>query len=94
LVQSAGNAWRKPMRRGREKNIEKYIDIRVTQLQEEIEKCNNDYDKQWYNRIISELHWAKFEINNDCWMAEGSLRHTKPFRHLETTLIEDTEKGQ
>lgn len=72
------------MRRGREKSVEKYIDVRVKQLEEEIEKCNNDYDKQWYNRIISELHWARSEIEQDCWMEEKRIR----FRHLETTLEE------
>lgn len=67
------------MRRGREKDIEKYIEVRTSQLKEEIEKCNNEYDKQWYNRIISELHWAKAELKSDCWMAEGSLRDTDKF---------------
>lgn len=61
------------MRRNREKSIEQYIEVRVSQLQEEIEKCNNDYDKQWYNRIINELHWASMNITNDCWMAEGTF---------------------
>ena len=70
------------MRRNREKSVEKYIDVRTAQLQEEINKCNNEYDKQWYNRIISELHWAKFEINNDCWIEDTRTK----FRHLETTL--------
>ena len=66
------------MRRNREKSVEKYIDVRVSQLQEDLEKCSDDYDKQWYNRIISELHWARAEIKQDCWIQE--------FRHLETTL--------
>ena len=67
------------MRRGREKDIEKYIEVRTAQLQEEINKCNNDYDKHWYGRIIAELHWAKSEIKNDCWMADESLRDTDEF---------------
>ena len=56
------------MRRGRDRTIDEYIDVRISQLQEEIEKCSKDYDKQWYNRIISELYWAKSSIKSDCWM--------------------------
>ena len=57
-------------RRGREKSVEKYIAVRISQLEEDRKKCLRDYDKQWYNRIISELHWARAEIEKDCWMEE------------------------
>lgn len=58
-------------RRGREKSVEKYIAVRISQLEEDREKCLRDYDKQWYSRIISELHWARLEIEKDCWMEEA-----------------------
>ena len=58
------------MRRGRPKDISTYIDIRIKQLKEDLEKCHSDYDKQWYNRIINELHWAKMNISSDCYMEQ------------------------
>ena len=47
------------MRRGREKDLEKYINVRIAQLKQDMEKAHDDYDKQWYNRIIQELCWVK-----------------------------------
>ena len=55
------------MRRGRERDIGKYIDMRVSQLEEDRDKASDDYDRQWYNRIISELLWAKTQ-DHDCFM--------------------------
>ena len=56
------------MRRGT-KDIHRYIDVRVEQLKEDMNKAKDDYDKQWYNRIISELKWAQQEDKN-CYMEE------------------------
>lgn len=55
------------MRRKRKKSIPEYIDIRVEQLKEDMDKAKDPYDKQWYNRIISELYWAKSQ-DHDCYM--------------------------
>ena len=62
------------MRRGRKPDISKYIEVRISQLQEEIEKCHSDYDKQWYHRIISELHWARMNIASDCYMEDLKIK--------------------
>jgi hypothetical protein len=59
------------MRRNRKPDVSKYIDVRISQLKEDLEKCNNDYDKQWYNRIINELHWTKQNITSDCYMEQS-----------------------
>lgn len=63
------------MRRNRTVEREKYIDVRITQLEEEREKCHSDYDKQWYQRVINELHWSRENIRSDCWIQEGQLRN-------------------
>lgn len=38
--------------------MQKYIDVRISQLAEEAEKCNDEWDKAWFNKIIAELHWV------------------------------------
>jgi len=57
------------MRRGQTKNVGKYIDVRVQQLKEDMDKASDPYDKQWYNRIISELNWARSPHHN-CYIEE------------------------
>ena len=57
------------MRRGREKDLEKYINVRIAQLKQDMEKAHDDYDKQWYNRIIQELCWVKSQQHN-CYALE------------------------
>jgi len=52
------------MRRGKPKNIQEYIEIRTKQLEEDRDRCKVPYDKQWYNRIISELRWAASPHHN------------------------------
>ena len=59
------------MRRGRKTDTVSYIDMRVKQLAEDRDKAKDDYDKQWYNRIISELNWAKSQ-DHDCFMENES----------------------
>jgi hypothetical protein len=57
------------MRRGKQHTITEYIDIRISQLAQDMDKAKDDYDKQWYNRIIQELSWAKAQ-DHDCYMHE------------------------
>ena len=48
-----------------------YIDVRIGQLKEDMDKANDDYDKSWYNRIIQELDWARQMITiptSNCYM--------------------------
>jgi hypothetical protein len=61
------------MRRGKQKNITEYIDIRVSQLLEDMDRAKDPYDKQWYNRIISELNWAKSQDHN-CYIADEAQK--------------------
>lgn len=35
-----------------------YIKIRCEQLREDRDKASEDYDRQWYNRVIEELNWV------------------------------------
>ena len=62
------------MRRGREKDLEKYINVRISQLKQDMEKAHDDYDKQWYNRIIQELCWVKSQ-QHDCYIHEEEVAH-------------------
>lgn len=60
------------MRRGRPKNLDKYINIRIAQLKQDMKNAHDEYDKQWYNRIIQELCWVKSQQHN-CYIREESL---------------------
>lgn len=57
----------------RKKSPHAYIDVRMVQLQEERDKLpdneRGNLDKQWFNRIISELHWVK-QGQGNCFMEE------------------------
>jgi hypothetical protein len=49
-----------------------YIEVRIEQLKEELSRPNTEHDKQWYNRLIQELDWAR-QMNNqhvtkNCYM--------------------------
>ena len=46
------------------RDFEKYINVRIAQLKQDMEKAHDDYDKQWYNRIIQELCWVKSQQHN------------------------------
>lgn len=50
------------MRRGLGKTKEEYIEIRIKQLKQDLKLARDDYDKQWYYRIIQELRWV---LEND-----------------------------
>jgi primosomal protein N'' len=45
------------MRRGIK--VTDYIEVRIGQLKEELAKPNSEHDKNWYNRLIQELDWAR-----------------------------------
>lgn len=57
------------MRRGPKKDINYYINVRIGQLKQDMAKAHDEYDKQWYNRIIQELCWVKSQQHN-CYMQE------------------------
>jgi len=58
------------MRRNRKPDVSKYLDMRISQLKKDAAKCHSEYDRQWYNRMINELHWAKQNISADCYIEE------------------------
>jgi len=49
-----------------------YIDVRIEQLKEELSRPNTAHDKNWYNRLIQELDWArqmnKGKVTKNCYM--------------------------
>ena len=55
------------MRRGRQHTMVEYIEIRISQLASDMAKAKDEYDKQWYNRIIQELSWVRDQEHN-CYM--------------------------
>jgi len=60
-----------------------YIEMRISQLTEDMNKASDDYDKQWYNRIIQELSWAKSQ-DHDCYMRD--LEHWKQHYNIKRSL--------
>ena len=48
-----------------------YIDVRISQLKEDMAKAHDPMDQAWYNRLIQELDWVK-QMNNEpthnCYM--------------------------
>ncbi len=67
------------MRRGREKDLEKYVNVRIAQLKQDMEKAHDDYDKQWSNRIIQELCWVKNQQHNCSSLARSELRRKRNY---------------
>ena len=50
---------------------DKYIDTRIEQLKEDMGRAHEEYDKNWYNRIIQELDWVRQMGNrpsHNCYM--------------------------
>jgi hypothetical protein len=51
---------------------EKYIEARIKQLMDDMNNASDEYDKQWYNRIIQELTWVRdmsgTESKTNCYM--------------------------
>jgi len=55
------------MRRANKKNKVDYIQMRIEQLTEDMNKASDPYDKQWYQRMIQELSWVVHQQHN-CYM--------------------------
>ena len=51
------------------KDITEYIEIRISQLKEDMDKASDPHDRSWYNRCIQELSWACSPHHN-CYMSE------------------------
>lgn len=56
-----------------------YIDVRISQLKEDMSKANQPHDQLWYNRLIQELSWAKSMTGNEqvmknCYMESDYLK--------------------
>jgi len=52
--------------------VEKYIDVRIGQLKEDMAKAHDPMDQAWYNRLIQELDWTKqmmTSLTHNCHMA-------------------------
>ena len=62
-----------------------YVNVRCHQLETEAMKCNDEYDRSWYNRIIQELRWAEAMMLG----SEEKENCSLPRRTLETTIIKD-----
>ena len=58
------------MRRNQPKKVEEYIEIRVSQLKDDMNKAHDDHDKNWYNRIIQELSCVK-DTEHNFYMEEN-----------------------
>ena len=37
---------------------EQYIETRITQLKDDMNKAHDEHDRNWYNRLIQELDWV------------------------------------
>ena len=60
------------MKRGT-KSTREYIKARIPQIMDDMNKATDEYDKQWYNRIIQELTWAyemQSENKTNCYMEQ------------------------
>jgi hypothetical protein len=57
------------MRRNQPKKVEEYIEIRISQLKDDMNKAHDEHDKSWYNRIIQELSWVK-DTEHNCYMSK------------------------
>ena len=51
---------------------EKYIEARIKQLMDDMNRASDEYDKQWYNRCIQELDWVlqmDSKPTHNCYMS-------------------------
>ena len=60
----------------RERKADRYLQVRIEQLKEEIPKNEGDeMTVNWYNRLIQELQWAldvdEDKERNNCFMGEN-----------------------
>jgi len=50
---------------------EKYINVRIGQLKEDMATAHDPMDQAWYNRLIQELNWAyqmEERPDHNCYM--------------------------
>jgi hypothetical protein len=50
---------------------EKYINVRIGQLKEDMAKAHDPMDQAWYNRLIQELDWTRQMLakpTHNCYM--------------------------
>jgi hypothetical protein len=68
--------------RSRGRRADKYLQVRIEQLKEEIPKNEgDDLTVEWYNRLIQELQWVldvdaevvldDGHVRSNCWMGEN-----------------------
>jgi len=53
------------MKRGRQSNPRKYIEIRIEQLIEDRSKEKDSFNRQWLWRVISELKYVATMMDKD-----------------------------
>ena len=53
------------MKRGRQANPRKYIEIRIEQLLEDRNKEKDSFNRQWLWRVISELKYVATMMDKD-----------------------------
>ena len=51
---------------------EDYIKSRIVQLMDDMNKASDEYDKQWYNRLIQELSWVRSQDHN-CYIEKKDV---------------------
>jgi hypothetical protein len=60
--------------RSRGRRADKYLQVRIQQLKEEIPKNQgDDLTVEWYNRLIQELQWA-LDVDADVVLDDGQVR--------------------
>lgn len=59
----------RPTKRNRQ---DEYIKTRISQLMDDMNNASDEYDKQWYNRLIQELTWVQdmsgTKAKTNCYM--------------------------
>jgi len=59
---------------------EDYIKSRIVQLMDDMNKASDEYDKQWYNRLIQELSWVQDmsgeNVKTNCYMEKNYIKET------------------
>ena len=53
------------MKRGRQTNPRKYVEIRIEQLLEDRNKEKDSFNRQWLWRVISELEYVATMMDKD-----------------------------
>ena len=57
-----------------------YVEVRIAQLKEELDKPNSDYDRAWYNRLIQELTWVQQmdtgTLTHNCFIERGNKNNS------------------